>query len=239
MAEPIRTLIVDDDEAICFFLRQTLERVGHAVTAVTSGEEALEHLRNTAFDLAIMDLRLSGRVDGLRVLQAVKWRWPATATIILTGYGSLDTALTAIQEGVNVYLLKPVAADEMQQAAEQALERQKSVPQRQAASLQKPMLKCGLFTVDLEARQVTFDGRALQLTVREFDLLTYLIRHCHHVVPAEELVRAMRKYEPGNPREARDIVKWYVYRLRRKVEPDASRPRHIVNVRGVGYTIKE
>ena len=81
MPEIVRTLIVDDDEKIRFVLTETLQGMGHVVETASSGEEALECLRNTHYDLSILDLRLGGRVDGLRVLEAIKWRWPNTAAL--------------------------------------------------------------------------------------------------------------------------------------------------------------
>jgi len=127
MPEPVRTLVVDDEKGVRFFLEETLRRAGHEVVAATSGEEALERLRETPFDLALVDLKLGGRIDGLRVLEAVRWRWPATAVVILTAHGSLDSALAAIREGVDGYLLKPVEPDEVRLVAQTALERRRGL----------------------------------------------------------------------------------------------------------------
>jgi DNA-binding NtrC family response regulator len=106
MPKPITTLVVDDEEKIQLFLAETLKREGHVVTTVGSGEEALDLLQDTAFNLAILDLKLGGRIDGHRVLEAIRWRWPAMVVIILTAHGSLDSALEAIHEGIDNYLLK-------------------------------------------------------------------------------------------------------------------------------------
>ncbi|HSR32264.1 MAG TPA: response regulator transcription factor [Anaerolineae bacterium] len=239
MAKTPRTLVVDDDKGIRFFLDSALQRAGHNVTTVTSGEEALEMLRNTPFDLAILDLELGGRVDGLRVLEAVKWRWPDTATIILTGHASLDSALSAIQEGVDGYLLKPAGAKEVRQAASEALERRRGLARPLGESAQSDLLQRGPFAVDLEKRLVTNDGTSLDLTNSEFELLVHLMQNAHRVVPSPELVWVVQRYKCEDLREARDIIKWYIHRLRCKVESNPSRPCHILNVRGTGYTFKE
>ena len=123
MVEPVRTLVVDDDEGIRFFLASTLKKLGHSVTTATSGEEALELLRDTSLDLAILDLQLGGRVDGFRVLEVIRERWPDTATIMLTAHGSFESAVHALRDGVDGYLLKPVRAAELRQAVEEALEK--------------------------------------------------------------------------------------------------------------------
>src|SRR5690554_6574215 len=104
--EQVNTLVMDDESGIRFFIKETLQRAGHNVTTASSGEEALDILRDTRFDLVMLDLMLGGRVDGLRVLEAIRWRWPEAVVIILTAHGSLDSAMEAIREGVDRYLLK-------------------------------------------------------------------------------------------------------------------------------------
>ena len=239
MTQPVRTLIVDDDEGIRFFLASTLQKLGHSVTTADCGEKALELLRDTPLDLAILDLQLGGRVDGLRVLEAIKWRWPDTATIILTGHASLDSALDAIREGVDGYLLKPAKAEEVRRAAQEALERRRGTARPQEEGEAVDRLQRGPFSVDLEKRLATKDGTPLELTSCEFELLVHLMQNAHRVVPPAELVWVVQQYKCDSVREARDIIKWYVYRLRGKVESNPSRPRYILNVRGTGYTFKE
>jgi len=240
MTKPIQTLIVDDDEGIRFFLGETLENEGHDVTLVCSGEEALECLRDQSFDLAVLDLRLGGRVDGLRVLEAISWRWPRTARIILTGHGSLDSARTAISEGIDAYLLKPVRAAEVRQAVDEVLSKRNRAHDVEAEQTMTAgdLLQQGVFTVNLTDRQAFYREEPLDLTVCEFELLVHLMQNAHRVVPPPELVEVVRSYECDHLQEARDIIKWYIYRLRHKVEENPSRPRHILNVRGVGYTFK-
>ena len=240
MTEPIQVLIVDDEEGIRTALAEILRREGYIITTADSGEEALARLRETAFDVAILDLRLGGRVDGLRVLEAINWRWPATAKIILTAHGSLDSAMEAIREGVNAYLLKPVRAQELRQTVKQVLERRRQKASEMAGPQgeEESIVRSGPFEADLDARVVMLDGMPLDLTVCEFELLVHLMRNHRRVVPPPELVEVVRDYECSHLQEARDIIKWYIYRLRRKVEPNPSRPRYILNVRGVGYTFK-
>lgn len=237
MAEPLHTLVVDDEAGIRFFLAETLGQAGHVVTAASSGPEALDLLKDTAFDLVLLDLKLGGRVDGLRVLEAIRWRWPATVVIILTAHGSLDSALTAIQEGVDGYLLKPVRPEQVRQAVQEAFERRSKL----ARKVEKPggqILQRGPFAVDLEKHLATRDGQSLDLTPREFRLLVHLMQNDHRVVPPPELVRVVREYDPDSTHEARQIIRWYIHHLRAKVEPDPAEPRHILNVRGVGYRFK-
>jgi DNA-binding response OmpR family regulator len=239
VAETLRTLVVDDEEGIRYFLAETLRRAGHTVVAATSGEEALDKLRERPFDVVMLDLRLGGRVDGLRVLESVKWRWPETVVIILTAHGSLDSALDAIQEGVDGYLLKPVEPEEVRQAVAAALGRRERLAQPESGEQEKHLLRKGPFRVDLRKHEAYTGDRPLDLTPREFSLLVHLMQKAPEVVPPQELVWVVRQYEAAHVHEAREIIKWYIHRLRRKVEPDPHAPRHILNVRGVGYRFAE
>jgi len=239
MTKQIRTLVVDDEAGIRFFLEEALHQVGHTVVSVSSGEEALDRLLDARFDLIVLDLMLGGRVDGMRVLESVKWRWPATVVIILTAHGSLDSSLAAIREGVDGYLLKPVEPEELWQVVEEALNRRARLAQGQEQPEQEKetgtVLHYGPFSVDLEKQMATRAGQLLDLNVSEFALLAHLMQNAYRAVPPKELVRAVRGYECDHLNEARQIIKWYVHSLRQKVEPDPSDPRHIVTVRGLGY----
>lgn len=230
----LRTLVVDDEESIRFFLSKTLERMGHIVITAASGEEALDRLQDTPFDLAILDLKLGGAVDGQRALEAIRWRWPATIVIMLTAHGSLESAVQAIQEGIDGYLLKPVRPADVRKAVEEALYRHEKLHEA-GTKRQEHILQRGPFRVDLERHEATYEGQALDLSPRDFTLLVHLMQNAPQVVGPKELVRVVRQYEPEYIPEAREIIKWYVHRLRKKVEPDPSNPRYILNVRGVGY----
>ncbi|MBU0496156.1 MAG: response regulator transcription factor [Chloroflexi bacterium] len=237
MAESLHTLVVDDEAGIRFFLAETLEQAGHVVTSAISGPQALELLQDTAFDLVLLDLKLGGRVDGLRVLEAIRWRWPTTVVIILTAHGSLDSALTAIQEGVDGYLLKPVRPEQVRQAVREAFERRRKLVQEEGEEEERTLQR-GPLAVDLEQHVATRDGQPLDLTPREFRLLAHLMQNEHRVVPPPELARVVREYGPDSTHEARQIIRWYVHHLRQKIEPDPAEPHHILNVRGVGYRFK-
>jgi DNA-binding response OmpR family regulator len=235
--DPLHTLIVDDEEWIRFLLQKTLERSGHRVTTASNGEHALDLLQETPFDVILLDLMLGGPVDGQRVLEAVRWRWPATVVIMLTGHGSLESALEAIGEGIDGYLLKPVKPEEVRRAVEEALYRRQKLAEAADDGAEDHLLRQGRFAVDLQRHVATLNGQPLELSSGEMALLTALLRHAPEVVSPIDLVEAVRGYRPQYLYEARDVIKWYVHQLRNKVEPDPANPRYVVNVRGVGYRL--
>jgi DNA-binding response OmpR family regulator len=236
MSEVCQALIIDDEPGVRFFLEETLKRAGHQVLTAASGEAALELMRDARFDLAILDLNLGTRIDGLRVLEAIRWRWPDMVVIILTGHGSLDSAMAAIREGVDGYLLKPVEPAEVLQAVQEAFARRRDLL-RGDSNIEATVLVYGPFAANLERHQASVNGHSLDLTPGEFDLLVYLMQHADRVVPPQELVRVTQGYEPDHLYEARQVIKWYIHRLRAKVEPSPAHPRYVLNVRGVGYTL--
>jgi two-component system alkaline phosphatase synthesis response regulator PhoP len=236
--EKIHTLVVDDEPGIRFFVEETLHRSGHDVMTVKSGEEALETLRDTPFDLVILDLKLGGKIDGIKVLEAIRWRWPETSVIIFTAYGSLDTALQAIDHGIEKYIQKPLSPNELREAVEEVLEARREKLIHQNPDEGHQILRKGDFEVDKGLHRAKLAGETIDLTPSEFNLLVHLLRNDDRVISPEELVEVVRGYKPQDIIEARQIIKWYIHRLRQKVEKDSSHPKYVINVRGVGYRIK-
>lgn len=234
--EKTHTLVVDDEPGIRFFIEETLHRIGHDITTVKSGEEALKTLRDTPFDLVILDLKLGGKVDGIKVLEAIRWRWPNTSVIILTAHGSLDTALQAIDQGIEKYVQKPLSPKELREVVEEVLTQSDSTKSR-SMEAERQVLKKGPFQVDEALHRVSMEGKQLELTPSEFTLIVHFLRNDDRVISPVELVEVVRGYKPEDTIEARQIIKWYIHRLRQKVEKDSSHPKYIINVRGVGYRI--
>ncbi|MCB2209876.1 response regulator transcription factor [bacterium] len=236
--EKIHTLVVDDEPGIRFFVEETLHRSGHDVTTVKSGEEALDTLRDTPFDMVVLDLKLGGKVDGIKVLEAIRWRWPETSVIIFTAHGSLETAMQAIDQGIEKYVQKPLSPQELRKVVEEVLEERRNMQQSTATEDHHQVIHKGVFEVDEGLHMVRIGEEKLDLTPSEFSLIVHLLRNDDRVISPEELVEVVRGYEPEDVIEARQIIKWYVHRLRQKVEQDSSHPEYILNVRGVGYRIK-
>ena len=237
-AQPPHTLIVDDEANIRIVLQAALKNSGHRVTLAASGEEALKILRDTAFDVVILDLNLGSQIDGQRVLEAIRWRWPAAVVIILTGHGTLQSAMSAIQEGVDGYLLKPVDVNELRKTIDEAHQRAltRTIIAEPAAA-PDPGLRHGGLLLDPARHRLEVHGRPVDLTAHEFNLLRYMLADPGRVFSARELVRAVQNVELERDQEAREVIKWYIHRLRQKIEADPQHPRHLINVRGVGYRL--
>ena len=234
-SELIKVLVVDDDAGIRFFLTETLEQMGYEVTTANKGEAALDLLRDTAFDLIFLDLNLGGKTDGLRVLEMAKWRWQNIAVIIFTAHGTMDSALTAIREGVEDYLLKPATPAQVRDAAQKALSRNKASfngikPKESARTLEH-----GKLCLDLDKHLAKLDDKPIELTSSEFRLLAHFMENTQRVSSPYELVKIARDYDCTDEREAREIIKWYIHRLRKKIGIEPS----VINVRGVGYRLGE
>lgn len=230
-----QTLIVDDEQNIRTFIGRALELVGYEIELAADGKQALDLIRDKHYDLVFLDLNLGGKVDGLRVLEAIRWRWPDTAVIILTGHGSLESAMQAIREGVDIYLLKPVGPDQIRDAAQEAIEKRKqyfSLKQEQAEQVE---LRVGPVYVHKDKLIVKKNDQELDLTSREFGLLVYLMQNTHRVVPPKELAREVGGFSPESSHEARNYIKWYIHQLRQKIEEDPSDPTLIQNIREGGY----
>jgi two-component system KDP operon response regulator KdpE len=143
--------------------------------------------------------------------------------------------LDAIDEGVDGYLLKPAKQAEVLQTLQAALERRGRQADHMRDAEPARLLERGPFSFDRPAQRLTVRGQPVALTPRETRLLVHLMENEGRVISAKELVREVLQYEADSLYEARQTIKWYVHGLRRKVEEDTSHPRHILNVRGVGY----
>ncbi|MFP4393892.1 MAG: response regulator transcription factor [Anaerolineales bacterium] len=254
----INILVVDDEAAERITLGEVLRLEGYRVTLAASGEEALTLVRQEGpFDLAILDLRLPG-IDGLQVLEGISKTSEETVVILITGYGTMETAIQALRQGAYDFLLKPCPVDEVLAAVRRALSELKAGRHRRelVAQLQETLqqlmatdgIDAGLpdlvddesvlniagVMLDRAKHMVTCKGEPVDLTPTEFRLLECLMERADEVRSPQELVRCAQGYET-DPWGARSIIRVHIRRLRRKLEPDPENPEFILNVRGVGY----
>lgn len=259
--EDIRILVVDDEAAERITLGEVLRLEGYHVTLAASGEQALAIVRQEPmFDLAILDLRLPG-MDGLQVLDGIRRISAETIVILITGYGTLETAVQALRKGAYDFLLKPSPVEEVLVAVRRALSELKAGRHRRLliSQLQNTLQALvattdglmgveslsdlekddgatvvGDIQIDKGKHLVTYRGQPVELTPTEFRLLECLIGRAGEVCTPQDLVRCAQGYDT-DAWGARSIVRVHIRRLRRKLEPDPENPRYILNVRGVGY----
>jgi DNA-binding response OmpR family regulator len=265
MSTPTKILVVDDEAGIRSFLEELLTRDGHQVVAVESGEAALEYAASQAFDLALVDLRMKG-IDGMHVMSALCRRSPDTVVIVITGHGSLETAIEALRHGAHDYLFKPVKAAQLRESVRTALLKHKrNLRQRELLGLTRRLienmedhdlaspgltqlpptplsedqgrfLERGCLIVDIMRHVVTLDGRMLELSPTEFEIMAYLANEAPRVVSPQELVRAMQGYE-CETWEASEMLRYHIHRIRHKIKQVSGHAGLIRTVRGVGYTL--
>jgi DNA-binding response OmpR family regulator len=254
-----RILVVDDEVTARVSLGEVLRLQGYDVAMAASGEEALSIMsEQEAFDLMVLDLKMPG-MDGLQVTEAVQKRWPDTVIVLLTAFGTLETAIEAIRRGAHDYLLKPCPIPQVLESVREGLTKQQHEQRRKELVTQLEQTLSALVAVeqgeeempllmttaeqvlnvqdvelDRERHTVSAGGRPVNLTPTEFKLLGCLMENADQVCSPQDLVRHAQGYE-ADPWGARAIVRVHVRRLRRKLEPDPSSPRYIVNVRGIGY----
>lgn len=232
-------LIVDDEEDIRFFLTKMLEQMNVQVTCAINGDDALTKIRETFYNIILLDLNLGGRIDGLRVLEFSKGRWPDTAVVILTAFGTMNSALSAIREGVDGFLLKPTEPAELEQILFDIFKKQKTRVALQEQKKSTSILCYKDLCIDFDKQIAILDGTLLKLPPSEFRLLSHLIKNPHRVITTKELVKIVLDYEVSDQNEARKIIKWYIHHLRKKIKDNSTNPKYIVNIRGIGYTLGE
>ena len=224
----LRTLVVEDEPKVAAALREGLEGEGHEVVVEGSGEAAFFRLTTDSFDVVLLDLRLPGR-DGLEILSAARRRGVATPVVVLTARDTLEDRVIGLDAGADDYVVKPFAFAEL-------LARIRAVVRR-GRTAEPARLVIDTLVVDCVSRHVTRAGEAVELTVKEFDLLLHLARHARQVVSRDTLVREVWR-ESARSTTLDNVIDVHVSRLRRKV--DTHRPVKLIHtVRGVGFVLRE
>ena len=224
----MRVLVVEDEQKVAEALREGLEEERHDVVVERTGEGAFFRVTTETFDVILLDLTLPGR-DGLEILRRLRERGLKTPVLVLTARDSLEDRVTGLDAGADDYLVKPFAFAELV-ARIRALA-------RRGRTVEAPRLQCGDLEMDLVTRRVTRGGRAVDLTVREFELLEYLLRHHDQVVSRETLARDVWK-ETARTTPLDNVIDVHIARLRRKVDLEQL-TKMIHTVRGVGFMLHE
>lgn len=221
-------LVVDDDPTVAEVVTGYLERAGFSVDRAADGPEALRLAAAGRPALVVLDLMLPG-MDGLEVCRRLRAAGPVPV-IMLTARGDEDDRILGLELGADDYVTKPFSPRELVLRVESVLRRHRGDRGR-ADDVGRPEMRRAGITLDPAGRRATKDGRALALTLREFDLLAHLMSHPGLAIGRETLMHEVWGWEFGDL----STVTVHVRRLRGKIEDDPARPRLIRTVWGVGY----
>jgi two-component system, OmpR family, copper resistance phosphate regulon response regulator CusR len=228
VAQRLRVLVVEDEQKVANALKEGLEGETYDVIVERTGEGAFFRVNTETFDVILLDLGLPGR-DGIEILAALRQRGLKTPVLVLTARDSLTDRVQGLDAGADDYLVKPFAFAEL-------LARLRALVRRGRSS-ESPRLQVADLHVDLITRKVTRSGTLVELTVREFELLEFLMRHHAQVVSRETLARDVWK-ETARTTPLDNVIDVHIARLRRKVDFE-HQIKLIHTVRGVGFMLRE
>jgi two-component system, OmpR family, KDP operon response regulator KdpE len=222
-----RILVVDDDPQIRRVLKVTLAGQGFEVDDAKNGDVALEKLRDTRFDLVLLDINMPG-MSGLDVCRQVRSS-SEIAIIMLTVRDDESDTVEALDAGADDYVTKPFKPTELSARIRAAL--------RRAPGGQGPegRLAFGDTIVDFDTREIVNAGRRVRLTPKEFDLLRYLVGHANKVLSHRQLLQAVWGPDYG---DQVDYLRVVVNQLRKKIEPTPSSPTYLLTEPWVGYRLQ-
>ena len=220
-SDPVRILVIDDEQPIGELVRGYLEREGWLVSVATDGDEGLRHAREHRPDVVVLDLMLPG-VDGTEICRRLR-TFSDAYVIMLTAKSEEVDKLVGLAMGADDYMTKPFSPRELVGRIRAMLRRPRSSTVAATAGLE----------VDVARRAVRADDRPIELTRTEFDILARLAREPGVVVDRPSLLAAV--WGPGYDDD--HVVDVHIANLRRKLDDDPERPRFVETVRGVGYRL--
>jgi two-component system KDP operon response regulator KdpE len=219
-------LVIDDEVQIRRFLRAGFELEAFTVLEAATGNEGIRAATLKPVDLVIVDLELPD-MDGAEIVERLR-SWSKVPIIVLSVRSSEDEKVRLLELGADDYVVKPFGMAELLARARAALRRQ--VPGQQG----DPVVRAGPLTIDLAARTVSIDGRAINLSPKEYRLLQVLAQHAGNVVTHLHLLREVW----GNAHsDDAHYLRIFVRKLRQKIEKDPTQPRILTTELGVGYRL--
>lgn len=226
-----RVLIVEDDAHIAELLRMHLRDEGYAVTHAADGNAGVRELERGSWDALILDLMLPG-VDGLEICRRARAMTRYTPIIITSARSSEMHRILGLELGADDYLAKPFSVLELVARVRALLRRTEALARH--ARIESGRLELGNLGIDPVAREVQLDGKPIELTPREFDLLYFFARHPDRVFSRLDLLNQVWGYQHDGYEHT---VNTHINRLRMKVEADPAEPRRILTVWGRGYKL--
>ena len=222
----MRILILEDDARIADFVSNGLKQAGYAVDVLGDGEVGLHFGLNNVYDAAVIDIMLPG-CDGLSVIDQWRRARIATPVIILSAKQSVDDRIRGLQAGGDDYLTKPFAFSEL-------LARVQALIRRSTQTAEPTLLNFSNLSLNLLTREVTRNGKKIELHAREFSLLEYMLRNPGRVLSKTMILEHVWDYAFDPKTNVVDVL---VCRLRNKIDRDFD-PKLIHTLRGFGYALK-
>ncbi|MBF0319583.1 MAG: response regulator transcription factor [Nitrospirae bacterium] len=223
----MRILLIEDDLKIATFVIKGLKAAGYAVDHAEDGEEGLHMAMTEPYDAAVVDIMLPKK-DGLTVIEELRGQGVSTPVIILSAKGSVSDRVNGLQAGGDDYMPKPFAFSEL-------LARIQALLRRAGGHAEPVRLAVGALTLNIATREVTREGRPIDLQPIEFSLLEYLMRNPGRVVSKTMIMEHVWDY---NFDPQTNVVEARICRLRDKLDRDFP-TKMIQTIRGVGYVLKE
>ena len=222
-------LFVEDEEALRMTVGDRLRSEGYAVECATNGDEGFEKATQLPFDLIILDVMLPKK-SGFAVCKDIREAGLITPILMLTARGQTSDKVNGLKIGADDYVTKPFNMQELMARVEALLRRAPIRPSAQAG-----VFEFGSIHLDLVGTEATRDGKIVNLSAREFQLLRYFIEHRGATLSRDELLKQVWGYSTAMYSRTVDV---HVASLRQKLEQDPKQPQFILTVQGLGYKFK-
>jgi heavy metal response regulator len=223
----MRVLVVEDDKKIASFIVKGFKQAGFAVDQASNGEDGVHLALHEPYAAAVIDIMLPG-LDGLSLIEELRKQKVNTPVIILSAKRSVDDRIKGLQTGGDDYLTKPFAFSEL-------LARVQALIRRASNTTEPTRLSVGDISIDLLTREVTREGKKIDVQSKEFSLLEYLMRNAGRAVSKTLIMEHVYDYNFDPQTNVVDVL---VCRLRNKIDRDFEK-KMINTIRGVGYVLKE
>lgn len=221
----MRILVADDDPQLVRALRITLAAHGYDVVAAPDGAAAVALAAQTHPDVVLLDLGMP-RLDGVQVIEALRG-WTSVPIVVVSGRTGSADKVEALDAGADDYVTKPFQIDEL-------LARLRALTRRAGSGAGEPTVTFGEITVDLAAKSVTRAGERVHLTPTEWRMLEFLARNPGVLVTRQTLLKEIWASESVSDS---GYLRLYMSQLRKKLETDPARPRHLLTESGMGYRL--
>ena len=219
----MRILLVEDESQLLNAYVKGLKQDGYAIDTASDGATAVELCEINTYDLVVLDINLP-KLNGIEVLKQVRTLNKSVKIIIVSANRSIEQRIEGLDLGANDYLTKPFDFQELR-ARIRALLRRDFISQPKVLSIND-------FNIDLNLHQITYQGKMILLTLKEYTILTYLIQNRERIISSEELLEKCWNDEADPFSEAMRV---HIYALRKKIQEATQRDDVIQTVKGVGY----